>query len=219
MNLYFVVEGATCEPAVYKKWVPLINADLKYVTQPQLVATDNFCIVSGGGYPNYLDIIRDSAEDYIALGGFDRLVICIDSEDLTYEEKLTEVEKILIPYRDNIDYRIVVQHNCFESWALGNRSIGPRNPSNERLRLYRKEYDVAKLDPAELPSLDPGRFNRSQFAELYLRLLLNDRNRGITYSKNNPSHIAHPKYFAQLKNRLFDTGHISSFNTLLTACS
>lgn len=40
----------------------------------------------------------------------------------------------------HVDYRVVVQHFRFETWALGNRVIGSKNPQNETLRRYRQLY-------------------------------------------------------------------------------
>ena len=158
--------------------------------------------------------VADVTQDHT----FDRLVVCVDSEDMTLQAKRDEIEQYIDhATHGHFDYRVVVQHFCFETWALANRKIGSRNPQNSRLREYRRLYNVLTLDPEGLPALPAEQLNRSQFAEKYLRLTLNDKNKGLSYSKSNPKVVAHDKYFAELCNRLRETGHIQSFQAFLDA--
>jgi hypothetical protein len=46
---------------------------------------------------------------------------------------------------------------------------------------------------------------------------MNERNQGITYSKEAPKYISYYKYFDQVKLRLGNTGHIASFTHFLNA--
>ncbi len=218
MNIYVVVEGRVVEKAVYQIWIPQVNRDLAPVRYPDEVVDNHFWIVSGDGYPAYFDIIDAALEDVGSSDRFDRLVICIDSEDMTLDDKRNEVAAHVAasPYA-HVDYRVIVQHFCFETWALGNRRIGSRNPQNPTLRAYRALYNVMTHDPEGLPALGLERLNRSQFAEKYLRLMLNDRNKRLTYSKANPRVVAHAKYFEEVAGRLNDTGHIQSFQAFLDA--
>src|SRR5262245_58688133 len=122
MNIYVVVEGRVVEKAVYTVWIPEINNALVPAALPADVVGDNrFIILSGNGYPQYFDTIRAALEDVASSNTFQRLVICIDSEDMTLEEKRAEVIAFVegTEYR-HVDYRVVVQHFCFETWALGN---------------------------------------------------------------------------------------------------
>lgn len=224
MNCYVVVEGRVVEKAVYQKWIPLVNGSLSYVEHPSLVTQDNFLIVSGNGYPNYLQVIEDAlldvrdCKDAVGNALFDRLVICVDSEDMTCADKFNEIDDFVKSTKISIsDYRIVVQHFCFETWALGNRRIGARNPKNPKLVKYKKLHDVMYLDPEELPSLPEDRLNRSQFAEVYLRLMLNDKNKNISYSKSKPDAVVHEKFFSEIKSRKAQTGHIQNFQAFLDA--
>ena len=183
MNIYIVVEGRVVEKAAYTVWIPEINKDLAPAMFLPDVAGNNFFIVSGNGYPAYFDTIHAALEDVASSATFDRLVICIDSEDMTLEQKRDEV----IAFVDSteyahIDYRVVVQHFCFETWALGNRAIGRRNPQNESLLKYRRFYNVLTRDPEGLPALDDERLTRSQFAEKYLRMTLIDKIKNLSYS-------------------------------------
>jgi hypothetical protein len=218
MNVYVVVEGRVVEKAVYTVWIPKVNSALTPAAHIGNVTDNNFLIVSSNGYPAYFETIEAGLADVATSGLFDRLVISIDSEDMTLQEKYDEVDDFVrsTPYA-SIDYRIVVQHFCFEAWALGNRKIGSRKPQNQALLKYRRVHNVVTHDPELLPSLPDESLNRSQFAEKYLRLTLNDRNKRLTYSKNNPRVVAHPKYYEQLVNRMADTDHINSFRAFVEA--
>lgn len=218
MNIYVVVEGRVVEKAVFKVWIPQVNKALRPATYLEDVVENHFYIVSGNGYPNYLDVIDGALQDVSVGETFGRLVICVDSEDMTREEKRDEIDDyVKMKGYAHIDYRIVVQHFCFEAWALGNRRIGARNPQNPSLVAYRQLYNVMSRDPEGLPPLAAEQLNRSQFAEKYLRLMLNEKNKNLTYSKGNPKVVAHPKYFAQLRSRLEETHHIASFGGFLEA--
>jgi hypothetical protein len=218
MNVYVVVEGRVVEKAVYTVWIPQVNPALVPVRAITDVVNNNFLIISGNGYPQYFDIIRNAFADVTSNSVFDRLVISIDSEDMTIEDKRQEIETFIasLDYV-NVDWRLVIQHFCFETWALGNRVVASRNPKDGRLRKYKDVYNVTTQDPEGLPALVEERLNRSQFAEKYLRLMLNDRNKNISYSKGNPKFVAHPKYFGHVYRRTTDTGHIQSFRAFVDA--
>ena len=54
-------------------------------------------------------------------------------------------------HNKNLDYQIIIQHFCLETWALGNRVIITRNPISASIREYRKYFDVLVDDPELLP--------------------------------------------------------------------
>ena len=214
-----VVEGKVVEKSVYKVWVPEIRNDLTYVAHPSELINNNFTIVSGNGYPSYFETIKDAIGDVSSSAVPMRLIVCIDSEEMTLNDKYLEIDDYIKDVGPPQDYRIVVQHFCFETWALGNRKIPSRNPKNPKLQRFRKLHDVLKKDPEEWPGLPSEGLNRSQFAEYYLQLILNDRYKRLTYSKSNPHVVAHAKYFEELKLRRADTGHIKSFEAFISAFS
>jgi hypothetical protein len=84
------------------------------------------------------------------------------------------------------------------------------------MNLHRRIYRLTN-DPELLPDLPVKHFNRAQFADVYLRKLLNNKHRNLTYSKSNPTALIHNKYFDQLNKRLNETGHIGSFEAVITA--
>ena len=136
---------------------------------------------------------------------------------MTFDDKLEEILNFLDGKICNAEIKIIIQHFCFETWALGNKRLGPRNPKNEILRKYKAHFNVLSDDPELLPSYPPESLNRSQFAVRYLRRMLNDKFRNLTYTKNNPKALLHNSYFTEVKRRFEQTGHIASFSTFLDA--
>lgn len=216
MNIYLVVEGQIGEKKVYSNWIKYINKQMQLVNSIDEISHNSVYIVSGGGYPNYFDIIENAAQDVMTYN-IDRLVVAIDSEDMTYEEKHHEVDEFIYNFGLNINYKIIVQHFCLETWALGNRIIVSRKPSSERVKKYRQIHDVLVYDPADLPPNMEEGLNRAQFAERYLRALLNDNYKNLSYSKRNPEVLLHSKYYQRVFDRFTETGHIASFNDFLNA--
>lgn len=215
MNIYVIVEGKTEKP-VYKCWVPLVNNNLTYVNNIFDIKNNSFSIISGQGYPGYYKTIEDGLTDVNTHGNIDRVVISIDSEDLSKQQKYHEVNSFIAGKSCLAPIIIVIQHFCIETWALGNRRITRRNPENSKLREYKGIHDVLVNDPELLPHLPSENLNRSKFAFKYLKLILNERY-NITYTKKQPKPLLHPKYFEEVKGRLQATSHIRSFNDFLNA--
>src|SRR4030042_4720649 len=92
MNIHIVVEGVKGAAKVYETWVPLVNPRLTYVSHISELLNDNFSIVGGGGYPQYLGIIDDAIDDVNNFRNIQRLVIGVDSEEFSYQEKYREIE-------------------------------------------------------------------------------------------------------------------------------
>jgi len=133
MNYYIVVEGQKVEPLVYNKWISYLNPRLKPISNISEFYKDNYYIFPGNGYPSYFETINDAIQDVLNNPIIDYLVIAIDSEDMTFEEKYQEMQDFVADYIDKINITIIVQHFCIETWALGNRLIIRRNPENAQL--------------------------------------------------------------------------------------
>jgi hypothetical protein len=217
MNFYVVTEGAV-EARVYRKWIPLIDPTLTFVRTPAELLQNNFTIISGGGYPFFMGVIKNAIAQIQTAPLNARLVICVDSEEATYQQKYHEIAAHVAAHQTGpLDSKIVVQHFCFEAWALGNMRLPRKVTRNAELLEYRAHYDVLALDPEGLtPIYD---LNRAQFTEVYLRRIVNDRNSRLSYSKHNPAVVEDPTYFHELKRRLTDTGHIDSFQHFEVAFS
>ena len=215
MNIYLVVEGKCSEPKIYKKWIKFVNPGFEFVDDIDQIDENNVYLVSGGGHPQYFDVIRDGAFDVAENDKFDLFVIAIDSEEMTYEEKKGEITDYIESMKLSINYRIIVQHFCIETWALGNRSIIPRSSTTDQIKTYRRIWDVLTNDPELLPSLPQDSLNRAQFAEKYLRALLKATSPKLGYSKRNPNALLEFDYFDKIRTRYLETNHIRSFNDFL----
>src|SRR6266568_279759 len=225
MNLYVIIEGELGAKKLYASWIPFVNPALTQASQIPDVLHNHFYIEAAFGLPQYFDRIRDAIENVATLEHngvrqFDRLVIAIDSEDMSCADKQTEVLAETQPTLNGcgvaIDCRLVIQHFCVETWALGNRRLRGGTPDAKLVR-YRAIHNVHTLDPELLPALPREDLNRAQFAYRYLRLLHNAKYHRQTYSKNDPKVVAHKSYFDALVGRLHNTGHIASFGKFLGA--
>jgi hypothetical protein len=91
MNVFFLVEGRHTERKVYPKWLFHLAPSLTQVERPALVKDNQFCIVSGNGYPSLLTYLDKSVEESNHIGGFDFFVIVVDADDKTVAERELEI--------------------------------------------------------------------------------------------------------------------------------
>lgn len=209
MNLYFVVEGKRTEKTLYKYWIPYLCPNLYLVSHISELTKENFCIISGGGQPGYFEIIRKSVLDIKSLNNVDYLFICVDSEDLSYNDKWEQIENFLSDRCAAVDCQIIIiiQNHCIETWLMGNRRININNASDPELINYREYYNVNVDDPEDLEPIDHRSIG--QFTVRYLKLMLKEK--GVSYSKRHVGQVKNKGYFNQLVRRNQKDGHINSF--------
>ncbi len=217
MNLYIVVEGRCGERKVYPEWIRFTNAHLTQIYSIGEFTENNYLLISGNGYPNYLSRIDSAIEDMKSKPTIDYLIIAVDSEDLTYEEKMKELTDHITGKIEYEKVKFIIQHPCLEVWALGNRIVCRRNPDDKDLRRYLRYFDVRIMDPELLPPLPEEELNRSQFAFIYLKKMLHDRHPTLAYTKSNPRVICDERYFSRIRMRLEEDNHIKSFSDFLKA--
>lgn len=217
MNIHIVVEGQIGERYVYECWIPYTNPKLSKVPTVFDAKFDNFSIVAGGGFPNYFEVIEAAIEDVNEAGNVDKLVIAIDSENMSCDEKHEELTGFLTDKRCKAPIHIIVQHFCLETWALANKRVAPRSPKSPHLQEFKAVFNVLATDPELLPPYPKLKLNRAQFAERYLREMLHDKHKNLTYSKGNPKALLHPSYYREVRKRLETTGHIASFQSFIDA--
>lgn len=217
MNVYVIVEGEQSAKDVYAAWIPMVNPSLSQIYRIDSFRSNNFFLFAGHGYPGYIDRISNAIEDINTYQQISRLVIAVDSEEKTFQEKLDEIKYVISHYRCTAQIMIIIQHFCLEAWALGNRKIMSRNIQNTKLREYKSFYDVYSNDPELLPAYPKEELNKAQFAYKYLIRLLNEKFEGLSYSKHNSKVLQKDHYFLQLNKRLNETKHIASFQTFLNA--
>ena len=217
MNVYVVMEDEVGAKKVYESWIPLVNPNLKLVSHPSQLINDNFVVYTGGGYPFIYELIKSAIEDANTYCNADRIVIAVDSENKTRDDRYTEIRERVATMACRAEIKIVIQHFCFETWALGHKLLIGHNPKSKRLAKYRRFHNVHKLNPEEMPAYPEEELNRSQFAFEYLRLAINEKNHKLAYSKSNPSIVQESHFFEQVRRRFETTGHISSFQSFLEA--
>lgn len=215
MNIYLITEDHY-GPLIYSKWIKYLNPSFRFINYITEFNANNIFIRSGGGQPSYFEVICNAIEDIKCNPNIDRLVIAVDSEDMTYLEKYQEInDYVLSQNLPKEKFRIIIQHFCLETWALANQFIIPRNPTNENCIDLIKFYNVLTDDAENLPGW--GELNRSQFALRYLKVILKEKSPKLNYHKNNPWILLNRKYFERIKRRYDETDHIRSFNSLLNA--
>lgn len=216
MKIIVLVEGN--EKKIFKHWIPYVNPNLSYITGADItkLVRNSFLIVLVGGHSKYEDFIKNAVEDINNHGAIDRFVVCVASEDLTYDEKYEEINLITQKYPSNAETHIVIQHFCFETWALGNKRVFSRNPQDPIFRKYKMVYNVFFDDPEEMPEYSEEDLNRSQFAYKYLKKMLNEKN--IRYTKSLPgSDLIGTSYFNEILLRYRATNHIEKFRYFIRA--
>lgn len=217
MNIHVIIEGEAGAKKVYKHWIPLVNENLSYVAHISMTNNNNFSIVAGGGYPEYMPTILAGIADVNDYRNIDRLVIAVDSEEMEFEEKYNEIEQHISSTPCSSEIKIIIQHFCFETWALGNTYMISHQTQDRKLIEYKRFYNVKIYDPESLPAYPKEELNRSQFAYKYLRRALSNKYRTRSYSKRDPGPLLNEKYFNRVNERLENTRHIQSFSYFLNA--
>ncbi|MCK4764754.1 MAG: hypothetical protein KAW12_21325 [Candidatus Aminicenantes bacterium] len=217
MNIYFLVEGFT-EKKIYPQWLSYLMPGLEQVERFDEVENRNYYIFTAGGYPSILEEVKNAAENINDCGKYSHLVVCLDADEFTVEERKEEVAKTFrgASFELKAELVVIVQNRCFETWFLGNRKVYPRNPQDERLRDYTKFYNVSEKDP-EIMEKFPG-FNRiAQFHGDYLKRMLGEKN--IPYTKKNPRGVRESAYVEALQKRIKDKpGQLETLKTFFSFC-
>lgn len=217
MNYYVVVEGSMTELTVYRHWIPYVNPDMREIHSVDAAEINNFYIISGMGYPQYFGVFDAAVEDVNIYHAFDKIVLAVDSEEMSYSAKIAELQDHFRKITCRVPIDIIVQHFCFETWALGNKKIFTNNIGIEDLRRYKRYFDVRVDDPELLPAYPDWNWTRVEFAYRYLRAALRNKFKRLTYSKSNPGPVTDRKYFDALRARQNETGHLESFRSFLQA--
>lgn len=220
MNIYFLVEGRRTEKKVYPKWLSYLLPELEEINDPFSVTEKNFYVFNGNGYPSILDNhLRNSVEDINAIGKFKYLVMCVDSDEVDVDYRISEINSFIadgnIQLNEPTEFVLIVQNRCIETWFLGNSRVYKRNPTLENLIEYTNFYNVSINDPEHM-----GKFNgfetHAQFHAAYLVQMLLERN--IRYTKKIPNGVTSDAYLDELIKRSENTNHIATFKSFLDFC-
>jgi hypothetical protein len=219
VNLYFLVEGKRSEAIVYPKWLGYLAPKLKRIYNYDAVDRNNYYLVSGGGYPSIYNHLINAIEEVNSVRKYDYLLLCLDADESTVEERIRDVNKYLEEKKIKLTgskFKIVVQNRCIETWFLGNKKVYPRQPKGEIFRQYARFYNVSKEDP-ELMGLYKGFTSISLFHYEYLKEMLDERK--IKYTKKMPRGVTESNYIDRLIERVTGVDHLRSLKDFLDFCS
>jgi hypothetical protein len=224
VNIVLLVEGAETEPRVYQAWLRHRLPALRQALDVADLATNGYVLVSGEGYPAYADrldgLLRD-IDDHP--GKVQEFWVCVDSDEDTYEDRYEEVQSAIAAAKrgtqlaktnPSLEIRVIVQHCCIETWFLGHDGFLRAGPQSRDLVEFKRFFDVSVDDPEQMGRY-PGYRTRQSFHEAYLKAML--RERSHHYTKQRPRVVLEPSYFEALQKRCARTGHLASFQKLLSA--
>ena len=203
MNFYIIVEGEGTEPILYPSWLEILTPKYSQIYHFKEVKNNNYFLFSGGGIPHIYNHTANAIKDINKYGGYDFLIVCMDSEELTTDSRK---EKLVTHLKDNhielnssCELIVIVQNVCIETWFLGNQKVFKRNPSGEKFREYSHFYNVEFDDPELMPAYNS--FTRkAHFHEAYLREMLKEHN--ISYRKSKPNSVTEEYYLQELQKRI-----------------
>lgn len=219
MNAYIVVEGEQTEMTVYPAWLSIIAPNMKRVLDARDLTDDSYYLFCGHGIPHIYQHVVNSVQDINAINSqgdktYDYLMVCLDTENETRED----IEHHLCEYMTKSGvlpqgFQIIIfEHKvCIETWFLGNRRLFKDNPNGAEMIKYLHHYNVKKLNPEEMVSIQPDRWNTVKFHLKYLKAMLAERN--LKYDKNNAEVVCTRDYLDELIARYEQTSHLQTFGT------
>jgi hypothetical protein len=220
MRCYVIVEGESTEPKLLRAWFGFTLPQLTEVPAVHLLRENTYFILSAKGQGNFERVIDDALGDVEDYGNVDHLVIWADAEDFGYEPTVRSIEDQINAGSHIVRKHLIVANCCTETWFLGHKKMLRQRPTNEVLREYKKFYDVSKYDPEMMSKPPHHTASVANFHYEYLKEMLNDqiRNTGshYHYSKHSPGMALEQHYFDALIERANSTGHISSFNSMIS---
>ena len=221
MNLYLLVEGEQTEPKLYQNWLKYLLPKYSQVFHYEDVEKHNFYLFKSGGIPHIYKHTVNAIKDINQTNKYDYLIVCIDSEELSPEERILELnehlEKEDIQLNNNCQLITIIQTVCIETWFLGNQKIFKRNPTGDNFLEYSKFYNVEENDPELMPCYT-GFKTTAQFHEAYLREMFKEHY--ITYRKSNPKNILKEHYLKELQQRIRKTpNHLKSLQKFFDFCN
>lgn len=222
MNIYVLVEGRVTEMQVYARWIPYLIPQMSQAARLSEVRDNNFYMFSGYGYPSILRRIAGTVNDINRHGNIDYLLICLDSEEESVEQRYKVIMRRFSMVHEKLHQRtkikVIVHHRCMETWFLGNTELEKVHISNRKLLRMIDDYNVFKLDPEKLVANMNILVCRTsaQYHYSYLKHLFNENH--INYTKKNPGRTLSRSYLNQLIRRSQETGHIPSFAYFVKFC-
>ena len=217
MNFYMLVEGKSTEMKVYPKWIAHFCPQYKLVNDIEEITEDSYYMFSGNGMPGLYHEIAPALEDISMFNQnheykIEQFVVCLDtdyygSEDETYYRVSQEIIKNQI---DGVEFSIILQTMCIETWFLGNRKEFPMNYGDD-FEKFVDHYNVSLLDPEEM-SEPEEEGSIGKYSKKYLKKMLAEN--GKTYSVSKVDSVTAEEYINGVEERFENTDHIKSYRYL-----
>jgi hypothetical protein len=200
----------------------------------QFIALPNYYIIGNGGYPfiytgpkipiDSSPSLKNAILDINSNPNYDYLVICLDADELSVEDRIAEFEtykqkfaKEGVVLNPKCQYKLIVQDKCIETWFLGNKKMYKRFPNNEPLISYSRFYNVSLNNPEEMGTYSDD-FTCQDFHLQYLRVMLREKIKK-SYKKENPLAIIDEPYINTIIDRAKDKKkHLKSLRSFVDFC-
>lgn len=222
MNIYFLVEGEKTEPKVYPQWLRHLVPQLSRVVFAHEAGINNYYLMSGMGSPRLLtDELANSIAEINELGNYDYLVLVIDADDMSEQEKIEEINHFIIDnnivLNSSCHLHVIAQKYCIETWFLGNKKVYTKTLGKQSAFYnHANFFDVSQQDPESMPKPEYFENSVSIYHEIYLIKMLAEKH--IRYSKANPREVGEVHYLEQLQKRVKETNHLSSLRSFFNFC-
>lgn len=203
MKLYLLLEGKRGEAKIYPAWLASLDrpySRIMRVDERTEAGSRSFYSFSANGYPSIVTHhLQNAIEDIKQHGGYDWLVVCLDSDEASVAQRIAEVERAASGLHTTPTRLFAsAQGRCIESWLLGNpKLIGAAPPTY--VAELRDFYDI-RVNCPEAMGHPRSWSNHAQFHFHYLREVFKAKK--IVYSKSNPGDAATQTYFEALVGRL-----------------
>jgi hypothetical protein len=222
MNYYFLLEDEKSFIKVLPKWLEYLGFKNSRVVDIMAVEKDNYVMQSGQGVTKLIENVLYQTMDTILSSDkkIDYLVIILDAEEKTVEQRESEVKEKVDEYvnKNNcmltFKVKTIVCNCCFETFLLGNRKIYPQEtPSEDYFRIHYEHYNISENDPELMQKpIGVARTRAKYHFQYFHDAMLYSKKR---YSKSKPDIVAQKEYFNELIERIDDTQHLKSFKTLV----
>ncbi|AQQ09730.1 hypothetical protein L21SP3_01542 [Sedimentisphaera cyanobacteriorum] len=231
MNLYILVEGKCTEFKLYPAWLSVLLPKFERVYSFDEVEQNNYYIVSGYGIPSLIkNHLPNAILDVAKLKEkYDYLVVVVDAEELSVEQRKSEVAEVQRRYKQqlgDVKVQVVVQNRCIETWLLGNREMIPPSPKREKLKRYIDYYDINFNNPENMPNYvddtdareeGPHFSTTARFHTDYLQEVFKEQN--MVYTKRNPRYASNEQFLKGLMRRvMYDPADLVTFQEFLSFC-
>lgn len=219
VNYYFLLEDEKSFIKVLPSWLEYCGFRSTRVADITEIEKNNYVMQSGQGVTQLITkVLFDTINTILSSEKqIDKLVIIVDAENKTIDERRQEIwDKIHGEYDVgdfNFEIKIIVCNRCFETWLLGAQGYYPNEiEESSFFNSYYLFYNIEKNDPEQM--LKPSFFSKSiaQYHFQYLHEMF--RYNKIGYQKKKPRLVATEEFFGKLIKRIKTTSHINSFAEL-----